>query len=411
MHATYLVHSLVATPFFASRAFLATFVVALLCRFAPELAPFVDSDSLKLLAAAPSWFTHDASLAVLGGLATLEFAATKDPDARRLLDEFDALLKAGMSAGVSLALLDAQTTAFVSPLVSGFDPGVLWALLPSVLVLAMATARSRILTSLSDLDPDDDIGLQGLFAWFEDGWVLLGSIFAIVFPLLAVGLLALTIVGLAVAHRAIAWADDRVRQPCGSCEEPLHPTAPSCSRCGVRCASPRRVGLFGQARSGPARPPALHRLDLLSRRRCPCCSERLRGRGPSQECASCGTAAFPDAESLQDYVDHVRRQLPRALAVSFGFGLVPLLGIVPGVIYYRLSLIASLRGYIPRSRGFVSRWLSRLLNLLLIAMQPIPVLGAITLPLMCWTNYRVYRSALVDEMEQLGTSRTAPSPA
>ncbi len=44
-------------------------------------------------------------------------------------------------------------------------------------------------------------------------------------------------------------------------------------------------------------------------------------------------------------------------------------------------------------------------------MQPIPVLGAITLPLMCWTNYRVYRSALVDEMEQLGTSRTAPSPA
>lgn len=65
-----------------------------------------------------------------------------------------------------------------------------------------------------------------------------------------------------------------------------------------------------------------------------------------------------------------------------------------GVIYYRLSLTSSLRRYLSRSTGFLNRWVVRFLNLFLLCLQPIPIFGAVTLPLMCLTNYAVNQSAL-----------------
>ncbi len=57
-------------------------------------------------------------------------------------------------------------------------------------------------------------------------------------------------------------------------------------------------------------------------------------------------------------------------------------------------MIGSLRGYVPRATGRLSRWLVRLVCLVLILLQPLPVVGALTLPLMCYANFAVYRAAL-----------------
>jgi hypothetical protein len=103
---------------------------------------------------------------------------------------------------------------------------------------------------------------------------------------------------------------------------------------------------------------------------------------------------FADNASLEGYLQTLRASLPKTLMVLFLLGFVPVLGLVPGILYYRLSLISSLRCYLPRTANFFSRWVVRLVNLLLICLQWIPLLGAVTLPLMCLTNFTVYQAAL-----------------
>ena len=46
----------------------------------------------------------------------------------------------------------------------------------------------------------------------------------------------------------------------------------------------------------------------------------------------------------------LNKQLPKTLLICFLIGLIPLVGVVPDVVYYRLSLIASLKAYVPPHR-------------------------------------------------------------
>jgi hypothetical protein len=107
----------------------------------------------------------------------------------------------------------------------------------------------------------------------------------------------------------------------------------------------------------------------------------------------------------------IRARLPRTLLVSLALGAVPLLGVVPGVIYYRLNLVSGLRGYIPPLRGCTTKWLVRLMHFGVIALQPIPIVGALVLPLMCWSTYAIYRRSLAGRAREALASGTAPAMA
>jgi hypothetical protein len=45
------------------------------------------------------------------------------------------------------------------------------------------------------------------------------------------------------------------------------------------------------------------------------------------------------------------------------------LGVIPGVVAYRLMIVAPFRRYIPPGRGFLLRWGVRLAVVLLVALQ------------------------------------------
>jgi hypothetical protein len=69
------------------------------------------------------------------------------------------------------------------------------------------------------------------------------------------------------------------------------------------------------------------------------------------------------------------------------------LGVIPGVIYYRLTIVAPFRRYIPAGRGFVLRWGIRLAVVVLVAFQWVPVAGGLAVPLMTLISYAAYRTA------------------
>jgi hypothetical protein len=104
---------------------------------------------------------------------------------------------------------------------------------------------------------------------------------------------------------------------------------------------------------------------------------------------------FADEAEFERYLERLSARLPRTLLICLGLGAIPLLGVIPGVVYYRLNLVAGLRGYVPPLRGCASRWLVRGLHVLVVALQPIPLVGALTLPLLCWSTYAIYRRVLL----------------
>jgi hypothetical protein len=103
---------------------------------------------------------------------------------------------------------------------------------------------------------------------------------------------------------------------------------------------------------------------------------------------------FASQTEFESYLAALQRRLPKTLLICLGLSAIPVVGVIPGVVYYRLTLVSGLRGYVPPLRGLFARVAIRVINWGVIALQPIPILGALIVPLMCLSNYTIYRGSL-----------------
>jgi hypothetical protein len=113
-----------------------------------------------------------------------------------------------------------------------------------------------------------------------------------------------------------------------------------------------------------------------------------------------------DPRFARQYVAFIDRRAPLVCLACFLLGLVPVLGVIPGVILYRLEIVAPFRRYIPPGRNLVLRWGIRLVSLVLVAFQWVPLLGGLLLPAMALINYGAYRNAF----KELALAPYDPSP-
>jgi hypothetical protein len=117
---------------------------------------------------------------------------------------------------------------------------------------------------------------------------------------------------------------------------------------------------------------------------------------------------FANQAEFQDYLGVLQARLPKTLLICLGLSAIPVIGVIPGVVYYRLTLVSGLRGYVPPLRGCLARVMIRVINWGIIALQPIPILGALIVPLMCLSTYTIYRNSL---RNRAGKDLTAPESA
>jgi Double zinc ribbon len=378
---------------FSARAFLPAFATALLLRFGPQVPGVAESGLLPHVRDVPTWFTRDTTLVVLGLLAALELAATRIPEARDLLDAVHDYLKVGMAVLTYLGVVGASDRDLVAQTIRPAGlVGQLPALAVGVGVYFASRARGVVVGTLSDADQDDDLGLQGLVRWVEDLWGGLGPVALILLPLLTVAMLAIAAALLALIVRRVEARAEATQVACSTCGRLIHAGAMSCPHCRAEVPAPRAVGLLGQAKARPA-DPASHPYRLVAVKRCPVCATRLDRRAVLQECGACGHRLMDDPDFARAYIAHVDRRVPLACAICFLLGLVPVLGVIPGVIYYRLAIVAPFRRYIPPGRNFLLRWGIRLVTLILVAFQWVPLLGGFLVPLMALVNYGAYRTA------------------
>lgn len=388
-----LVQGLGSVGVFSARAFAPAFVTALLLRLGPHLPALAQSALLTRAGGVPSWFTSDAALIVLGILTALEFLAERSPEAKLVLDEVHAALKAGMAALTYLGVLGAADRAAVAPLMQAAGlADVAPAAVVAAGTFAVARARAGMLGSLGEADEDDDLGVRRLLRWAGDAWGLLGPVALLVFPLLTVAAFGAAAGLLWALERRVEANGERLKVACPRCGTRHHAGALICPACRAPAAHPEAVGLLGRPRGRPADVAKLP-FDLVAVKRCPACATRFRHRAVRQACEACGLRLMDDPDFAAGYIAAIDRRIPLACVGAFVLGLIPVLGVIPGVIAYRLAVVAPFRRYIPPGPGFRIRWGVRLAAVALVALQWIPVAGALAVPAMGLITYGAYRAA------------------
>lgn len=390
MSSLLLLQGLGSVGLFASRAFLPAFVTALALRLGPQIPWLAQAELLSQVRDVPTWFTSDIALVALGLLAVLELVGGRVREAKLFLDVIHGYLKPAMAVLTYLGVLNATDRAAVGRLIqeAGFHEYL------SVLAVAVGTMvavqiRGVIVAPLVEYD---DLGLQKLLGWIGDLWGGFGPLVLILFPLLTVTVFGFAVLLLVLVERRVTSQREKGQVPCINCGRPISLCALACSFCKAPVKEPKNVGILGQPTNGSANIASLP-YQLVAVKRCPVCATRFTRRGPRQPCLACGYRLMEDAEFVKGYIRFIDRRVPFVCFLAFLFGLVPILGIIPGVIAYRLLLIAPYRCYLPLGHGLLLRWGVRLALVVLIAFQWIPVAGGLALPSMALLNYVAYRSA------------------
>ncbi|MFN0012079.1 MAG: DUF4126 family protein [Phycisphaerales bacterium] len=410
-----------STGLCSARAFLPAFAAACMLRFGAEYE-VVREASANLIGtgSVATWFTSDWCLIVLGALAALEFAAQRSHDARALLAEIDHYAKPVMGAVTAFGLMSASDADFVNqiaPQQAGVIAPVM-ALVACGATFAVASARNAVLAVLHDADSENATGVHSVVAWAEDAYAALGMLLFVLFPLFMAVVIGLGIGVVLLLQRRAHAREEATRVPCASCKALIYRSAMRCPACKAASAGPCCVNWLGVATTVPVdvADPAAHAFRLLTKRRCPACATRLSERTPRQACTTCACVVFSDAaagvagpgagtgagggsgaslQGIAAYDERLRARLLPTLAICALLGLVPVAGLIAGVLFYRVHLIAPYRAYVPRARSLLIRWGLRVVLFVLLALQIVPGVGVVLLPLMVLLNYLVFRKAFL----------------
>ena len=394
-----------SATFFASRAFIPAFVTAFLLRFGAHLPFLGDADLIKALPdGPPHWFTSNACLGILGILAAIELFADKSSDMRQVLDEVGRWVKPVMAVLTVLGLMGAADVGFAEEVMDGgvqpqqgdMGSGLL-ATVTGAVTWVLVSLRGALFDLFREGDEDDDAGVQGLMSWAEDIWASCGPLLLVLFPIMMAVLVGLVTFALYRMRRRAEIREDGSRVACAGCGKPVYRCAVKCGQCQHAVEAPLDVGFFGTTIDRLARSRERHAYRLAEKKRCPVCATRLPERSPRQACPECAHDPFRDQAFLDGYMGDVAKRLPFTLLLCTALSLIPIAGLLPGVIYYRVALVAPFRRYLPRGKAMAVKWGVRILFIVLVAVQWIPAVGGVVVPIMALVNYVAWRGVFLSE--------------
>jgi len=397
MNLNSLLYSLGLSGLFSSRIFLPAFVTALFLKYGHSW-PFLNnieflSEMAQKAANHPTWFTSGGMITALGVLSVLEFVADKSPEARELMDDFSVYAKTGLSGLTTLGIMNTADADFAGNVLQ--QAGIL-EVIPAIVSAGAtfigATLRGDVFGVLTEADPDDTVKVRGFVSWVEDFVVVFGIRYLFIAPLVAfVAILAF----FGALHLLRKYHESKLEEakiPCSNCGERIHSFATGCHHCDTAVENPNIIGFLGGVKPEKESSIEEQKLRLMRLKRSPLSGERFEGKGVTLKCEADGVIAFSDPALTEAYVKSVSDKLPKTLLVSAILGIVPVLGLIAGVIYYRLRLVAPFRRYLTFGQSFLTKWLLRIILLALVILQ-VSFAGIVAVPLMALLNFLFYRSA------------------
>lgn len=396
---------------FASRAFVSAFTVAVVLKFGPDIPFIKNTGLLAQVHGVPSWFTHNLTVTLLGLLAVSEIAATKSADARALLAEVESYIKSGMAFLSTLAvsgIITANDEAVIKEILSWQQPvraglgedalGLIVAALTAGGVYVSCIVRRNLLGVLAEADPDDDTMIGSLLSWLEDLWAIFGTLLLILFPVVMLLISGTIFTVIALLQWRAKQREEKSKVPCVSCGVSMYRSALACPNCQSANQAVHAVGWLGESKQKLAADAESQPVYLAQKQRCPVCATHLEPRRMRQQCPSCGYELFESEADAKTYLAILDQRYPKVLIVTALLSLIPIVGLIPAIMVYRLRLIAPLRRYLSIARRMPLGFGLRLLFIVLIWVQVIPGVGAIAVPIMASISYGTYRGAFVSQL-------------
>lgn len=383
-----------------SRAFVPAFFTAFCLRFGDSL-PFLKQIPLfQGAGVAPSWFTNSWVIGLLGILALVEIGATKLPEFTEFMDGVHKYGRVGMTAVSTFGILPAGDARFIEQTLNLSQTAVIDAVVSAIAATAVwfsATLRNSIMSLLNEIDPEDDLNIQSFISWVEDGWSFIAVFLFFIYPLFVVVLIFI-IIGLFLILRAyLRHREEKAKVFCAACGQRIFSSALNCPSCKSLVNDPKNIGIFGTAIASPITDRHLHALRLTEKRRCPLCATRLKKRSVRQICDMCGTSVFATNQIQQEYLRLIQNRLIKTIVVVGGLGIIPVIGTVPSILYYRFNLVTPFKSYIPAGQGLLLKIFIKIICFLLIGLQAIPIIGTVSLPIMAILNYKIYRKYFIKQ--------------
>jgi hypothetical protein len=378
---------------FASRIFLPALLTALLLRFGPDI-PLIHHLGLLSLVPhnQPTWFTSDISLIVLTGLSILEVVAQKNVEARRILTEFDIYLKPAMAALTCFGYLSSTDSSFIRSTIhqAGFGSAI-WPVSSAFLTWRLSIIRKQVTTAV--FDHLDGTHLDHLISWLEDAWAMFGTLLLVLFPVLMLVTVGLISGALMLLRQQLKAREEHARIACAGCSKPIYPSALACPSCRKSNPAPAEIGFLGQSKPYPATDLTNQPYRLVEKRRCPVCAAHRPPRQIAAPCQDCSSTDAADPAFTAAYTDYIGARVPVVLTVCFLMSLVPIVGLIVSSVYSRMELVLPFSQYLPLGKNFMLRWGIRILFLILVFLQLIPVLGGFVGPVMAYISYTAYRNS------------------
>jgi Zn finger protein HypA/HybF involved in hydrogenase expression len=240
--------------------------------------------------------------------------------------------------------------------------------------------RVRISASLAFFPWSVEPNVDRVYGVLEMALCVLGVFAAMVWPFLGgVTFVVCASVG-GTTFLLLRDFEERQRTACAACGLKVHRCALYCPSCSAERV-PVRLGLLGRALGKKAEDLVVHRLQLLGARRCPRCAEPLSVQAHSAACPRCATPAFADSAEREQFVRYADKRWLALVPVLAMLGVVPLLGAILGLWLYQVSPAGALGAFARWQDRAGSQVLRRLGFLALAVFQPIPMVGAVVVPL------------------------------
>lgn len=396
MNAIALIQAIGSCALFSSRIFLPALLTAALLRWGAHIPLVGTMGLLANTTVTPIWFTSDWLLVILAVLSTLELIGDKIPEVRAITDPFQGYLKPAIAVVTSLGVISATDEQLANAILLHAGPAAPFAAVVSGVGTAAVTwLRGAVVGWIENADPDDSLHVRRMLSWGEDLWVFIGIFLLFVLPAVMLVLVAALGALLALLRRHLAAREERSKVACAACATPMFLSAPACPACATPSATPRDVGLLGQALARATPDLIVHRYKLLAHLRCPNCASRLRVGDVGQACAACQLQPFAEIVDRQRYIAYLDGKQRKVYAIVIGLSLVPVLGYVCAAVVVQLTLVAPLRVHLPLGRRWLLGWLLRLLRWTVMILQVIPGINAAAALLDSVARYRTHRRALV----------------
>jgi hypothetical protein len=271
---------------------------------------------------------------------------------------------------------------------------------PAVGVAVVATfflafEWSRFRGQLLVFDPGNGLSLAMLLGAAEVVFTIAVALLAVFFPRLSLGLMGLAGIAAVVASITRRWWERSAEVDCEQCHQKVHACAFVCGGCG-RAREPRRALWTGRPGNGPLTSPEHQRMSLTAAGRCARCATPC----PGEILAVCPHCHAPrlTAEQAKQVLADIDRRLPVTLGVCAGMSAVPVLGLLVGGVYFRLSRNGSLGRYSSLKRRLGSRVVMLLATVGLALLQSVPVVGMVSLPVLAALQYGMDRRAVARSM-------------